>query len=143
MALEQIMQQAVSALEAAGQQGLAGQLKQAASQSLAMMRDEMESLRLSNNGLRQEVGELNSRITGMIQRYGFDPGQIRFEDGLYWIESDPLRSDATRTAICQRCWQYEKRVMRHAIVTIDGEKGFKCQGCGTVNKLFREPANRP
>ena len=92
--------------------------------------------------LAMDNGLLEKKLQETLEQYGFQPGELEFHEGLLWITHDPLRRDKTRTAICQKCWQADKRVMRHVVILEGKESGFNCVACGAENRMVKEKANR-
>lgn len=104
---------------------------------------EVEQLKTKTADIVKDNSALRQRLQEMLELSGFQPGELEFHDGLLWITHDPLRRDKTRTAICQKCWQAERRLMRHVVEADGKESGFECQACGAVNRSVKEKANRP
>lgn len=142
MAISDILRSASQALREAGKSSQAEQLYSLIHE-YETLQAEVGELKKKTADMIKDNSVLRQKLQEMLEQYGFQPGELEFHDGLLWITRDPLRRDRTRTAICQKCWQADRRLMRH-VVEVDGkESGFECQACGAVNRSIKEKANRP
>lgn len=91
-------------------------------EALLNVREELQGIREENLRLRDENKNLREQLE--VQQ------TIEFDQGIYWIRSDPFSKGKIDTPVCPRCWDVDKKIVRGLIkIPRTGEPYMKCKNC--------------